>query len=106
MNFTQRLKNFLDTDDGNSYLYLTAKEAKTLVNMREVRNFNVGFETHRYIEDGSDNYYPGYQSVDISRRQAHEYVEKFAETSQREGKELFMRVYISKQYAGKLYVSF
>lgn len=106
MNFTQKLKNFLGTDDENNYLYLTAKEAKTLVNMREVKTFNVGFETHRYIEDGSNSYYPGYQSVNISRRQAGEYVEKFAETSQRDGKDLLMRVYISEQYEGKLYVSF
>jgi site-specific DNA-adenine methylase len=90
------LTNKLNTlTEENKYIYLTSKELNRFVRMNKIISFSVTFGTERYTEEGGNSYFPSMDSLTLTRSQAKDMANKFAEHSTRDDKELLKKVYVS-----------
>ena len=110
MNTLTKKINAVINDAEENYIYLTADELDTLLKRREVKHFALSTSIDRYIEEGGSEYYPGFDTLSITRGQAKELAKGFRERSTRgqaikDGKELFAKVYISQWADLGLYIS-
>jgi predicted acyl esterase len=93
-------------DEDNKHAYLTGKEFVSLTKSRKVAVFNLFFAVDQFTEEGGNSFYYGLpSSVTVTRRQAVEVAEKFAEYDTRDGEQLYARVYISNWGTDKLYLT-
>lgn len=79
----------------NKYIYLTSKELNRFVRMNKITSFSLTFNAERYIEDGGESFYPSMQSLTLTRSQAKDMADDFAQSSTRDDKELLKKVYVS-----------
>jgi hypothetical protein len=95
-------------DEDNNYASLTGKELVSLTKSRKAVFISVHVEVNRYTKEEDGTYYPGVpSSIKVTRRQAVEVAEKFAEYDTRDEEQLFARVYISnwgKEQTDGLYI--
>lgn len=92
-------------DEDNNHAYLTGKELVSLTKSRKTVFIRVTVEVNRYTKEDATTYYPGLSnSIKVTRRQAVEVAETFAEYDTRDGEQLFARVYISNWDTDKLYI--
>lgn len=93
-------------DKDSPYAYLTGKEIVSLTKSRRVVKFNFFFGVRQFTEEGGNSFYPALlSSITVTRRQAVEAAEKFAEyDTDKDGEQLFARVYISAWGTDKLYI--
>lgn len=92
--------------DDSPYAYLTGKEIVSLAKSRRVARFNLSAGVDQFTEEGGDSFYPAlYNSITVTRRQAVEVAERFAEyDTANDGEQLFARTYISTWGTDKLYI--
>ena len=93
-------------DEDSPYAYLTGKEIVSLAKSRRVARFNLSAGVRQFTEEGGDSFYPAlYNSITVTRRQAVEAAERFAEyDTANDGEQLFARTYISTWGTDKLYI--
>ena len=105
MNALTKKINVVINDAEKNYIYLTADELDALLKRRGVKHFALSTSIDRYIEEGGSEYYPGFDTLSITRGQAKELAKSFRESSTKEGKELLAKVYISQWAELGLYIS-
>ena len=80
-------------NDADKYIFLNRAELAVLLKMRKVKHFAISTGINRYVEEQGDSYYPSFEVLAVTRKQATETCRQFLDRDR--DSEEFARVYIS-----------
>ena len=101
----ETFKNSEEESKDSGYVYLDAEELTALVNMRKVQRFNINAPIDRFTKEQGKEFYRGFGSISISRKQAQDSIKNFVDYNEdKDGNKTFARVYISKWLDDRYYI--